>query len=82
MLLSEELVRQALVQIGIPADEIKAGASLSNDLGVDSTELIEVASVIERESGAELPTGKLKGIRTVEQLIHCVDGLLEQSKKE
>jgi acyl carrier protein len=72
------VVQDALIQIGIPREEIRADVSLLHDLSVDSTELIEVITVIEGQTGLSLDARQLKNIHTVSELIAFVDSYQSQ----
>ncbi len=72
------VVQDALVQIGIPREEIRADVSLLHDLSVDSTELIEVVAIIEGQTGLRLNARELKNIDTIAELITFVDNYQKQ----
>lgn len=66
-------VRDALVEAGIPATDITPDASLLDDLSIDSTELIEVITLIEKQLDIHLDEKGFKDIHTVAELIVFVD---------
>ncbi len=72
------LVQDALVQLGVPTEEITPDASLLDDLSVDSTELIELITVIEQQTGVRLDEKRLKNVWTVAELVSFVDSYNNQ----
>ena len=72
------IIQRALIQAGIPQEEIRIEASLRGDLSVDSMELIEVITVIEEETGLSLDVRELKSAQTVAELIAIVDNYQNQ----
>ena len=68
-----EMVREALVELDIPREEVAPEAELRADLDVDSTELVEVLASINSKNGTRLDSKALKGVCTVGQLVDCVD---------
>jgi acyl carrier protein len=77
-----ETVQHVLEQLGIPATEITADASLLNDLSIDSTELIEIVATIERQAQISLDEKQLKNLHTVAELAAFVDSQLLIKLKE
>jgi acyl carrier protein len=67
------LVQDALTSLGVAAAEITPDASLLNDLSIDSTEMIEVITIIERKIGISLDEKQLKNVRTVTELASFVE---------
>jgi len=70
---SSVLVRDVLIQLGVPTDEITPEAALFNDLNVDSTEMIELISVIEHKIETSIDEKLLKNVKTVAELVTFVD---------
>ena len=68
-----QLVRDALVELDIPREEIAPEAELRGDLDVDSTELVEVVASINAKSGTRVNSKSIKGIRTVGQLAELIE---------
>jgi acyl carrier protein len=66
----EERVSRVLVDgIGLEPNELKAGAALKQDLGIDSTELVEVLVALEKEFGIKIPEGVIDGGSKVGDLV-------------
>jgi acyl carrier protein len=70
---SYAVVQNALVELGVPREEIAPTACLRDDLAVDSTEQIELISILEKQLGANLDEKQLKKVRTVAELVSFVD---------
>ncbi|MBV9689292.1 MAG: hypothetical protein JO202_06230, partial [Ktedonobacteraceae bacterium] len=75
---SSAIVRDALAQLGVPREEITPAASLLNDLSVDSTELIELITIIEQQIGTHIDEKQLKNVRIVAELVSFVDNYNNQ----
>jgi acyl carrier protein len=73
---TKETIREALVDLGIPEDEVVPEAELRADLDVDSTELVEVVAEINAKVGTRLNSKALKGVRTVGDLTEVVERAL------
>ncbi len=67
------IVQSALMQLGVPIEEIKPTASLLDDLAIDSTEKIELIIVLEQRLGTSLDEKQLKNVQTVTELVSFVD---------
>jgi acyl carrier protein len=67
------LVKDALVELGIPIEEIKPDASLLRDLSIDSTELIELITIIEKQMHIHMDEKQIKNVQTVSELVSFVD---------
>lgn len=77
---SFELLRETLVDVDIPEEEIAGQADLRNDLDIDSTELVEIVASINTKIGTRIPSKSLKGIRKVDELADLVER--ERSRAE
>jgi len=71
---SFELVRDALIALDIPAEEITPEVNIRDELDVDSTELVEIAVTLGRRCGTEINAKSVKDVETVNDLV----ALLEQ----
>jgi acyl carrier protein len=71
-----EVVRRVLVD-GLSVDEgaVTLEASLSDDLGADSLDSVELLMSLEGEYGVEIAPAKAEGLKTVEDLVQLVDSL-------
>jgi acyl carrier protein len=52
-------------QLGVKLDEITEDASILDDLGADSLDVVELVMAIEEEFDIEVPDEDVEGIRTV-----------------
>ncbi|MDR3201917.1 MAG: acyl carrier protein [Bifidobacteriaceae bacterium] len=70
-----QLVRETLVaRLAIEPDDIELGASMRDDLGIDSMDALEFASAIESEAGITISDETLWGLRTVQDTVDLVVG--------
>jgi len=66
----EERVNRVLVDgVGLEPKEIIPGASMKDDLGVDSTEMVEVVVALEKEFGVKIPDGVITGASRVSDIV-------------
>ena len=67
----EERVSRVLVDgIGLAQGEVAPESSLKEDLGIDSTEMVEVIVALEKEFGLKIPDGIIHGGSTVKELVN------------
>lgn len=67
----EDRVNRVLIDgIGFEPGELRPDASLKDDLGIDSTEMVEVIVALEKEFGAKIPDGVIQGESTIRELVH------------
>ncbi|MBW2236400.1 MAG: acyl carrier protein [Deltaproteobacteria bacterium] len=52
-------------QLGVEADEVTPEASILDDLGADSLDVVELVMALEEEFDIEVPDDDVEGIRTV-----------------
>jgi acyl carrier protein len=70
-------VREIAVEVlGVEADIVVEGASLKDDLGADSLDLVELVMSIEEKLDITVPEEDLEGIKTVGQAVDLVAGKL------
>ena len=67
----QELVTEALVELGADRDEIKPEAEFEA-LELDSLDLVELAQIVEEEWGVEITAQDMEGLTTVGQAIDLV----------
>lgn len=60
----------------IEPDAVKPGAQLGEDLDLDSIDAVALAARLERETGCVLKEDRLREIRTVQDVVVLVRGLL------
>jgi acyl carrier protein len=78
----EDSIITSLRKLGCDADSILPVHELQGDLGVDSTEMIELAALVRGEFGITTHRIDLQNVRTVADLTVRVESLLEQLSKE
>ena len=55
-------------QLGVDAAEVKSEASILDDLGADSLDVVELVMALEEEFDIEVPDEDVEGIRTVKDV--------------
>jgi len=75
-----EQVKEAIckVQPGIDAEKITPGASLTDDLEIDSLDMVELTLALEDALDLRLPDEELEGIVTVKDVISLVEAKLKE----
>jgi acyl carrier protein len=68
-----EKIREILVeQLGVSEDEIDLNSSLTDDLGADSLDLVELVMAMEQEFDIEIPDEDAENIQTVGDAVNYV----------
>jgi acyl carrier protein len=71
-----ELVKNTLNELlGIKLDQMNPNSSLSDNLGMDSTELVEIAIALEKKLGKKIPKGTLNIKSTIAQVAASLDNI-------
>ncbi len=66
-------VKEIIVkQLSVDANEIKADTSLTDDLGADSLDLVELVMTMEEEFGMEIPDEEAQKITTVGEAVNYI----------
>ncbi len=73
----EDTVIALLRELGCDADTILPVHELHSDLGVDSTELVELAALVRTECGLGAQRIDLVGVKTVADLAARIELLLQ-----
>jgi acyl carrier protein len=60
-------------ELGIEADEVKAESDLTDDLGADSLDAIELIMAIEEEFDVDIPDGEATKIKSVQDIISYLE---------
>ena len=60
-------------KLGVEASEVKPEASLTNDLGADSLDTVELIMEFEKEFGISIPDDKAETIQTVGDAISYIE---------
>jgi acyl carrier protein len=66
--LSEKVRAIVAGQLGVEADDVRAEASILDDLGADSLDVVELVMALEEEFDIEVPDEDVEGIRTVKDV--------------
>ena len=75
----EERVGKVLVDgIGLEPKEIFPEANLKQDLGIDSTEMVEMIVALEREFGVKVPDGLIDSDTSIKDLVMIFSKTLTQ----
>ncbi|GAA2249563.1 hypothetical protein GCM10010145_16240 [Streptomyces ruber] len=75
MNIREEVVT-VLRGIGFRDDELTDGTVLAADLGIDSTELVEIVVALEQHFGIRVDMDEEGAFRTFGDLVACADRLM------
>ena len=68
--------------LGVDVEELTPDVSLTDDLAVDSLDLLELALVLENDLGIVVPESTLAELRTYGDLLHTVSALTGQRRDE
>ena len=70
----DERVKQIIVeQLGVNEDQVTPEASLIDDLGADSLDIVELVMAFEEEFGQEIPDEDTEKIRTVGDVVRYLE---------
>jgi acyl carrier protein len=67
-----KIIKIIAVQLDVSEDEVVPEASLIDDLGADSLDLVELVMAMEEEFGVDIPDTEAEKIRTVQDAINYV----------
>ena len=75
----EETVRKRIVsQFDLKPNEVTPESSLTDDLGADSLDLVELVMAIEEEFDIEITDDESERLRTVQDVINHINTQLNQ----
>lgn len=67
-------IRDIIVdQLDVDAEEVTAEASIIDDLGADSLDVVDLISSVEDEFDVEIPDEKVEGIKTVGDIVAYIE---------
>ena len=67
-------VRKVLVdKLEVTEEEVTAEASVMDDLGADSLDVVEIVMQLEEEFEVEISDEEAEGLKTVQQIINYID---------
>ena len=64
-------------QFGIDAETITETTDIVSDLGADSLDVVEMLMTLEDEYGITIEDEKVAEMKTVGDVVRCVEGLIE-----
>ncbi len=64
-------------QFGIDAETITETTDIASDLGADSLDVVEMLMTLEDEYGITIEDEKVAEMKTVGDVVRCVEGLIE-----
>ena len=64
---------------GVPAAEVTADKSFTDDLDIDSLSMVEIAVQTEDKYGVKIPDEDLAGLRTVGDVVSYIQKLEEEN---
>jgi len=71
---TEERVKKCIVQqLGVNEEEVTTEASIIDDLGADSLDIVELLMALEEEFEIQIPDEDSENIRTVAEIIKYID---------
>ena len=72
------LARIVEAQLGVRAEEIKPETEFVEDLCADSLDLVELVIAAEEEFDLMFDDGDVVKLRTVQDAVSCIEGLLKE----
>jgi acyl carrier protein len=75
----EQVVLSSLKSLGYDLKDVLPVHDLQSDLGLDSTEVVELAALVRNECGLKAQRLDMRSLRTVSDLAGQVKTLLDQS---
>ena len=75
--MTRELLMEMIArQLGLSPEQISGEASITEDLGADSLDIVELLAALEDEYGVYLTDEEVINLRTVDEVAACVLGRL------
>ena len=73
-----EKVREILVdQLDVDEDAVTMEASIQNDLGADSLDIVDLVMSLEEEFDCEIPDEEIENIKTVGDIVKYIESKVE-----
>ena len=69
----EKLKELVVDQLGVEEDEVTMEASMQDDLGADSLDLVDLVMSVEEEFGVKVADEDLENIQTVGDLVDYIE---------
>lgn len=74
-------VKEMLVdQLDVDEELVTMEASISEDLGADSLDLVDLVMELENEFDAEIPDEDIQNIKTVGDVVHYIEKIKEDKE--
>jgi acyl carrier protein len=71
-----ETVKQVLIdRLSVEEDAVTLEASISDDLGADSLDAVEIIMSLEDEFDVEIDSSKAEELKTVKDIVDLIDSL-------
>lgn len=69
-----EKVKETMVNtLGCEEEKITMDASISDDLGIDSLDAVELVMALEEEFGIKIPDEELGNMKKVSDIVACIE---------
>ncbi len=68
----EKLKELVVDQLGVDDDEVTLDASIKDDLGADSLDLVDLVMSVEEEFGVKIADDDLESIKTVSDIVEYI----------
>lgn len=69
----DKLKELVVDQLGVEEDEVTMEASMQDDLGADSLDLVDLVMSVEEEFGVKVADEDLENIKTVGDIVKFID---------
>ncbi len=69
----EKLKELVVDQLGVEDDEVTMEATMQDDLGADSLDLVDLVMSVEEEFGVKVADEDLENIKTVGDIVEYID---------
>ena len=69
----EKVAAMLSEQLGLDEEEISMDLAITDDLGADSLDLVEVLVAVEDEFDVEIPDEEAEKLKTVADLVHYIE---------
>lgn len=69
----DKLKKLVVDQLGVEEDEVTMEASMQDDLGADSLDLVDLVMSVEEEFGVKVADEDLENIKTVGDIVNYIE---------
>lgn len=69
----DKLKELVVDQLGVEEDEVTMGATMQDDLGADSLDLVDLVMSVEEEFGVKVADEDLENIKTVGDIVNYIE---------